>query len=448
MRRNEVDRSAATRTRTGPAAHEATRSSGHSSVPESPAEERIGALQAKVDRSPLLLAQRARMPVGDGSPSPVVQRAVSNDDWQNRILPAVSRTAFAQVTRDADNALAFLRVAGGGGFEIRHQGDAGWAAITAPAFQAGYTWGGKIRHGGANQESNMIDLAEPAALHSNIDPAAETVPMNVQDVEDDRYGLIHHSYSTYKTPAAKNSPAARREAGHHLTVENAHLLLLHTLADDHTGAHVDKRTMDKPGVNTSLKARGVTEVDNLNFFPRPGAQAARPLGLGTDALPTKKLPESADPGAEPVDESLSLQDYVAFLQRSVASVANVPAVYGQKILQSAAAMQRLTGLDPAQLFLKVGKGDQRQVVRAVVSVALKGGIAGNLAIPVATLDVFRRYVTSAPELPRAEPVADDTEWVAAGALAQDHKTHYNELESEYVEQHYPAVVQALRAFIA
>lgn len=389
------------------------------------------------------------MPAVAAVPSPVVQRVVPDDEWQNRILPAVTRTAWIQVKRDLDDVRAFLRQARGGGYEIYHEGDPGWAAITAPAFQAGYTWAGKVRHGAdGDRAPNMIDLAEPAALHSNIDPAAETVPMDVQDVEEDRYGLIHHSYSTYKTPATRRKPEERREAGHHLTVENAHLLLLHTLADDRTGAHVDKRTLDKPGVNLGLKARGVTEVDNLNFFPRPDAQAARPLGLGTDVLPTKKLPESADPGSEAVDESLSLQDYVAFLQRSVASVANVPAVYGQKILQSAASMQRLTGLDPAQLFLKVGKGDQRQVVRAVVSVALKGGIAGNLAIPVATLDVFRRYVTSTPALPRAEPVADDTEWVAEGALAKDHETRYNDLESEYVAQHYPAVVQALKAFIA
>ena len=107
-------------------------------------------------------------------------------------------------------------------------------------------------------------------------------------------------------------------------------------------------------------------------------------------------------------------------------------------------MQVATKLNPEELFLKVGKGDQRQVVRAIMAIDALG-LATGLEIPAQTKTVFSRYVTNEPALP-----LDDTgnEWVEKGALASDKKTHYNDLESKYIDQHYDTIINAVKSFIA
>ncbi|OCX53743.1 hypothetical protein BEL04_05495 [Mucilaginibacter sp. PPCGB 2223] len=376
-----------------------------------------------------------------------VQRAITRGTWDTLIEPNLTDSVGARLT----GGTASLVIRNSAGAIKQRIGTVFSNIADLTVFLAAHDWNSKLVHVTGTAEDvnrNEIDFSVPGALNSNIPGGGGAVPLNVEEVAGDRHSFIHHSYSMYSTPGAGGGARERREAGHHLTVENAHLLGMLALQGDGTLGHTDKTTLTKPDVNTQLGARGVTEVDNLNFFPRATAQAPRALGLSTATLPTARLPEeAADQGAEAVDEQLSLAEYLAFIQRSLASLDNVPAVYGAKILHSARVMQTRTGLDPAALFLKVGKGDQRQMVRVVLTMAHKG-LAEGLVLPAEMLALFERYITNTPALPFATPVAPDTEWVAKGALAADGTTTYNALETRYVDANYAAIVTAMKAYVA
>ena len=389
-----------------------------------------------------LLERRLVMPMAGAA---LVQRAITQDTWNTKIEPNLATDVAAKLT--GGTATMVKRIPDGG---LRKKVDGAWVVLgDLGAFLAAHTWDSKLIHataGDGGPNLNTLDFSTPGALTGNIPAGVGEVKMNVEEVAGDRHSFIHHSYSTYKTPGAGGG--VRREAGHHLTVENAHLLAMLALQGDKTLGYTDKTTKTKPEVNTELAGHGVTEVDNLNFFPRANAQASRALGLSTAVLPSVRLPQiAADEGAEPVDEQLSMAAYLSFIQTSLASLPDVPAVYGAKILHSAQVMQTRTGLDPAALFLKVGKGDQRQLVRVVLTMAHKG-LAEGLVLTPEILAIFKRYITNTPALPIDTPITEDTEWVAKGALAADGVTNYNALETRYVEANYAAIVAAMNAYVA
>lgn len=391
----------------------------------------------------LLAVQRT---AGNRAATAVVQRVIDPNEWITTIVPKLTANVFA-VVRDGQNTMKMVRQRTGGGFEeIVANGQ--WTPIANVAtFCQQHTWSGKMRRT-KDGKVDVIDFSTPNSLHSNIDPGVNE--MDVQDVPGDRHHLVHHSYSTYQVPGSgKGARPQRREAGHHLTVENAHLLYLVSLENEKTGAYLDKTQLKKPDVNKQLIGLGMNEIDNLNFFPRKQAQQSAPLRLSEQDLPTDRLPqEDENLASEAVDESLSLQQYLAFIQRVIERLPNVPPVYAAKILHAAQVMHQLTGLDPAQLFLKVGKGDQRQLIRAVMTIKQKG-FAPELVIPAPTLQVFERYWTSKPDLPYEEPVQQNTEWVAKAAQSNTKPMkHWNDLETQYVSAHYQHFVTALTNYIA
>jgi hypothetical protein len=357
---------------------------------------------------------------------------------------------MALVLQDNDNSIKKVIRKNNNQYELLTPGAKGWAKIdNLNGFLSTHTWNRQFKYKyNKDAEVDSIDFTENPSLHSNIDPNATTVPMDVQDIAEDKHNILHYSYSTYlKQGQGQKGKDERREAGHHLTVENAHLLLIYGINQDKTAAYTDKTKLDKPGVNNQLKGYNNTEIDNLNFFPQKAKQTAKSLTLGEQELPTKKLPKVSDDEApEDIDPRISLQQYLTFISQTLTNLPQVPPVYGAKILHSARAMKAATGLDPAEMFLKVGKGDQRQMVRAIMSIHTKG-LAEGLNIPEETKAVFSKYVTDKPALPRHKEVNEKTEWVAQGALSTDREKNFNMLETEYVEEHYGNIINAVKEFI-
>lgn len=134
-------------------------------------------------------------------------------------------------------------------------------------------------------------------------------------------------------------------------------------------------------------------------YPAPGEQG--PEDLAADVIPLNRLPEENDhPGKADVDQDLSLQHYLTFIQRALATIDGVPPVYGAKILATASDMQRLTGWDPAAMFLRSGSGDHRHLIRAVMAMVENGLInKTSLGLPAMTTRVFERYGRSKGRAP-------------------------------------------------
>ncbi|MCA1693171.1 MAG: hypothetical protein LC733_13630, partial [Actinobacteria bacterium] len=365
----------------------------------------------------------------------VLQRRTEPDVWTNQIEPRLLTKTVADFERDADQV--DVKVAKRGPNDYLSKVGAGNPARipVVNTFLAAHTWMETLSTG-----KDLVNFSANQTLRSNADLTQPTVPLDVQDVEGDKHNLLHYTTTPYKTAEKRNEPSQAREQGHHLTVENAHLLFLLTLQQDKTLEYLDKTTLDKPAVNMYINAQGAAGIDNLNFFPED--QESRPL---TSAIPMGKLQTMADLGTENVDKLLSLDVYMRFVAKVARELPNVSAVYATKMLHSLQVMQQLTHLNPAQMFLKVGKGDQRQVLRTLVTVALKG-MAPNLALPAETLATFRRYIEPKPYLPAAEPVNDQTEWIVEAGLGKQ-GVRYNDLEPVYVRDHYPGVIEALKTYL-
>ncbi len=311
--------------------------------------------------------------------------------WTHQIEPRLLTKTVADFVRDADQVGVKVAKRGPNDY-LSKPADGGPAAIpNVAAFLATHTWKQTLSPG--HKDSDPVNFSGDQRLRSNADLTQPIVGLDVQDVEGDKHSLLHYTTTPYKTAEKKKEPSQPREQGHHLTVENAHLLFLLTLKKDHTLAYLDKTTLDKPAVNEYIRAEGAAGIDNLNFFP----EDQKPRPLANKSIPTSKLQTMDDPGTEAVDKLLSLDDYMRFVAKVAQELPNVSAVYAVKMLHSLQVMQQLTGFNPAQMFLKVGKGDQRQVLRTLVTVALKG-MAPNLALPAKTLATFRRYIEPTPYL--------------------------------------------------
>ncbi|WP_448700649.1 hypothetical protein ACFGVR_01510 [Mucilaginibacter sp. AW1-3] len=379
----------------------------------------------------------------------IVQRVIAKKVWDEELVPNISLSVYTNLG-GGDTPLIGLK----DDVLVKKVGTT-VTPITdeiATALRANHTWDGKLINRTKVKDivnEDTIDLTTPGTLHSNIDSDADKVKMNVEDVAGDRHSFLHHSYSIYKKRGTgARAVTTRREAGHHLTVENAHLLAMLELKKKKTLGHLDKTTLEKPDVNTELGKRKINEIDNLNFFPKKAQQTAKALSLGTGVVSNDQLEEvTTDMASENVDERLSLGQYLSFIQKGIESIPNVPPVYGAKILQTAKTMHTRTGLNPAEMFLKVGKGDQRHLVRAVLTMA-HNGLAAGFVLEKGILDIFQHYVTNEPKLPFATPITEETEWVAKGALANDGRTNYNALETRYVDGNYEAIVTAMKTYIA
>jgi len=373
----------------------------------------------------------------------VIHRAIAAPTWANEMLPNLALAVMARLTRDADQVVVAVRKLANGTVESNVAG-AGWAAIPSiPAFLAAHTWDTRFVRAKGGATNDTIDFA-PQPLASNI-PAMGVVGLDVQSQAADQHSLVHLSTKTYKhTAGGKKKPVTKGHRGdHHLTVENAHLLLMDEITSTKTSSGVDKRTMNKPGIEAELLKRGMNNVDNLNFYPRRAQQG--PTDLSTATLPHDRLAEAEHPEATTIDDRLSLQHYLTFIQTALDSVAGVPPVYGAKILSTAREMQNLTGWNPAEMFLRSGMGDDRHLVRAVMAMQTRGMVTG-LVLPAPMIATLSRYCTNTADLPMTVPVTPLTEWVARGALAGN-GVPYNMLERQYVDAHIADTIGAIKTFI-
>jgi hypothetical protein len=266
--------------------------------------------------------------------------------------------------------------------------------------------------------------------------------MDVRSVDGDRHSLVHYSYKTYKkTPkdVKKGGTAKGFEADHHLTVENAHLLLMAELETKKTTAVVDKRALDKKGIETKLSDSGIHPIDNLNFYPPKASQKEKPLAT---PIALDRLPEGSFESGIEVDRGLSLQQYLTFIQRALSHIPNVPPQYGAKILQTAREMRLLAHWDPDQMFLRVGMGDHRHFVRAVVTMQARA-LAPGLVLPAPIPAVFGGYWQAQPSLPVTVPIAN----APAPARVNKGEAGYNELETKYVKDYATQIMQAVTAYV-
>lgn len=415
--------------------------------PTTPASGRQQAPRAKPNHriEAILRLQRT---AGNQVTTTVLQRATDRTVWDTDIDPKLGAGTMADFVRDNDQAN--VKVAKNGANYYQKPDGAAQAQIAnVNTFLGGHTWSETVtalhKTGPTSSDRDTVSFASNAALHSNVDLNQSTVGLDVQDVQGDKHNLLHYTTTPFKTVPKKREASQAREQGHHLTVENAHLLFLLTLQKDKTLKYLDKTTLDKPAINAYLNGEGVAGIDNINFFPE--TQESRPLG--NTAIPTSKLQEMPEEGADAVDKLLSLDDYMRFVAKVTQGLAGVSPIYAAKILHSLQVMQGLTKLNPTKMFLKVGKGDQRQVLRTLVTVAEKG-LAPTLVLPPNTLATFRRYIEPKPYLPASEPVGDDTEWIVEAGLAakpENRGKRYNDLEPVYVAAHYPNVIAALKTYL-
>jgi hypothetical protein len=219
----------------------------------------------------------------------------------NKRSPCSSPTTW-----DADNVEVMVAKQGAA-YMSKPAGGVSAPILNVNAFLAAHTWRGTVSALSKDKNPDPVSFSEDQRLHSNADLTKPTVPLDVQDIPGDRHNLLHYTTTPYKTAGKKNEPSQNREQGHHLTVENAHLLFLMTLKEEKTLAYLDKTTLDKPKVNGYINGQGAAGIDNLNFFPED--QRSQPLANRT--IPTGKLQTLPEPDTEPLDKLLSLDDYAA-----------------------------------------------------------------------------------------------------------------------------------------
>ena len=379
---------------------------------------------------------------------PPVQRKIARPVWDQQILPHLGSGVRITVTQDSDKTEKLVGKPPNAPAPVVKVGTAKPVPLgDAAAFIDQHSWNHKFTRVVAPEVYEEVDMAPRVTPTGVVEGGEGLVPMHVEEPVGDPHAFIHHSFSTYSTGKNAKSPRARREGGHHLTVENTHLLALLTLQQTGSMLDVKKSELDKKIVNDTLRARHLSDLDNLNFFPDKPAQTSTSLRPGLSGLDTKRLPQlGEDPTGDDVDKRITMQDYVRYIAKSMQAIPDVPPLYGAKMLHTLRTMGDATGLDPSQLYLKADKNDQRHLLRAVLIIAAQGLNEG-LALPDDTQQVFARYTGDVPELPYTSPKTKRTEWVRMGGITDIPDLNYNVLEKQLVAEHYPKLVLALKAYI-
>ena len=388
----------------------------------------------------------ATPPAGGTAP---VQRKIARPVWDQQIVPNLVPGVRITVTQDSDQAEKLVGKPPNAPAPVVKVGAARPVPLGDVAtFIDQHTWNHRFTRVVSPDVHEAVDMAPRVTPTGVVEGGEGQVPMHVEEPVGDPHAFIHHSFSTYSTGKNAKSPRVRREGGHHLTVENTHLLALLTLQDTGSMLDVKKSELDKKIVNDKLRSRHLSDLDNLNFFPDKPAQTSRDLRPGLATLDTRRLPQlGEDPTSEDVDKRITMQDYVRYIAKSMQAIPDAPPLYGAKMLHTLRTMGEATGLDPSQLYLKADKNDQRHLLRAVLIIAAQGLNEG-LVLDETTQQAFARYTGDVPELPYHSPVTKRTEWVRMGGITDIPDLNFNVLEKQLVTEHYPKVVLALKAYIA
>lgn len=373
----------------------------------------------------------------------LLQRKIALPVWGQQILPNLGRGVRITVTQDSDQTEKLVAKLPNAAAPLVKVGAANPVALgNEAAFIDQHSWNHKFTRVVAPDEYEHVDLAPTVTPTGVVEGGEGPVPMHVEEPVGDPHAFIHHSFSTYSTGKNAKAPRVRREGGHHLTVENTHLLALLTLKESGSMLGVKKSGLDKKIVNDKLRAKHLSDLDNLNFFPDKPAQTSTNLRPGLSGLDTKRLPQlTDDPTGEDVDKRITMQEYVSHIAKSMQAIPDASPLYGAKMLHTLHTLHTLrkmgeaTRLDPSRLYLKTAKNDQRHLLRAVLIIAAQGLNEG-LRLPDTTRQVFARYTGDVPELPYLSTKTQQTEWVRMGGITDIPDVNYNVLEKKLVAEHY------------
>jgi hypothetical protein len=334
------------------------------------------------------------------SPAPVAQRVIDDDAFERLDQSVVAARTATQTTQARPASYARLKkgdenyVARRAGTDFEVASEAAqdtWTAVTATDLKAQYTWPGErivYQKGGLKTKAKGGDDIKESVSST----------FTVSSFEADDLALVHHT--TGENP--------------HLTVENAHISAMHHLQTSKGIASFDRNAKKKPDHNRLMKEKGSAATDNLNFFPKPPPVRGRRRDDTTGV------------------HDLSLATYLQVIRHAMDQIIDVPPVYGVEVVRSANAMAAAKGLNPAELFLPKGEGQERELFKAVMNMHKMG----LLAVPDTIATAFAGYAKPIPEL--TDPDAGTPTVVKEG------EGPWNTLQSKLVTAHMPGLITFLK----
>ena len=160
-----------------------------------------------------------------------------------------------------------------------------------------------------------------------------------------------------------------------------------------------------------MKGYGSTATDNLNFYAKDAKNA-----------------KNAKNAVQSVHD-LSLATYLQVIRHAMDKIPHVPPVYGVEIVRSANAMAAANGMNPDELFLPDGVGQERQLFKAVLNMHKMGLIS----VPPEILNDFDGYANSEPTLKNVK-----------GEVVVEGKADWNELQEGLIKKHLAKLITHLK----
>ena len=312
----------------------------------------------------------------------MIQRAIDAQAFARLDHSLVNTPPIPNAKLTGPGAAIFIlkRDAAGTGFEIKPAGAGGaWAPITINLLTTQYSWPGEtVAYGlgprfASERNLEQRQLKQRGADHRVQQGTGQPGALTIDEFHGDPLALVHHT-------SGGGSPD-------HLTVENAHISIMHQLKEMRSLTGFDKGSMDKPAHEAFMAAYESAKVDNLNFFPAAGLD-------------------------------YSLEQHLRVMRHAIDLIPGVPPIHGVEVVRSAMAMATAHQMNPAQMYLPVDKGMERHLFRAALNMTK----LGLLAVPAPIVTAFAGF--------DAQPKPMLTN--AAQTTLKEGEQGYNELERSLI----------------
>ena len=362
------------------------------------------------------LREPSRILANGHSASAISQRKIDKDQFARLNSSIVSDPSCprAHLQRDADQVKCLVRRAAGGRFEVAASDvqTIAWVRVDEKSLQELYTW---------DKERVDYDLSKDFESKREKRKKSKTMgndkidttssgnspdPLTISEFKGDDLAMVHHTKGGGSAP--------------HLTVENAHISALHHIKDMGTIADFNKSGKKKPQHEINMKAYGSTATDNLNFYAKD-AKNAKDAKDAKDAKNAKNAVQSV--------HDLSLATYLQVIRHAMDKIPHVPPVYGVEIVRSANAMAAANGMNPDELFLPDGVGQERQLFKAVLNMHKMDLIS----VPDEILKDFDGYANSKPTLKNVK-----------GEVVVEGKAEWNKLQEGLIKKHLAKLITHLK----
>ena len=343
---------------------------------------------------------------GDSVQRAIVRRALDKEQWARIKGTLTTSPGVYAALEDDDKTTALLQIVGEK-LMIMVKG-AKPVEIDEPGLLKDYNWPERaFVHAGKG-------AAQRPQLPVDVFATTKGKGFEVTELERNDLSLVHHT-------------SAEGGKENHLTMENAHLVLMLNL-EKQGGIkgfskfdEIRQVVRKKPDFETDLeKDYQTARIDNINFYERPKPKKQQKKGAAVDP------------------SELSLDTYIEFFTAAVTSIAKLPPLYGAEILRTTQMIAANAKLNLKDLVIRPGKGDENNLVRAFMTMHQRG-LLPKLDLAKSTADTFKDYTKPIPVL----YTGDD----GTGKEIKRGEAGFTDRERTLVTTHFPVVVAGIKTFI-